>query len=312
MDYQYRFTVFTPAYNRAGLLPRLYESLKAQSYRDFEWLIIDDGSTDSTGELVEGWSREGLFPIRYVWQGNAGKHVAFNRAAQMASGELLLEIDSDDALLPDALQLLANHWAAIQALPPAEAASFSGVTGLCQDQFGHLIGDRFPQDVFDSDSNEILYRYKIRGEKFGFHRTEVFKEFPFPVLANHAFVPLSIVWNTIGRKYKTRFVNDLLRVYWLHDEGRISTTGFVPASSPGHALWHRDVLNTNLKYFKCSPADFVKSSVHYTRFSLHSGDSFRAQARQLKGPGARALWLGAAPLGWLVYQRDRRAVSSRH
>jgi hypothetical protein len=83
-----------------------------------------------------------------------------------------------------------------------------------------------------------------------------------------------------------------------------------PATSQGHVLWHRDVLNTNLKYFRYSPADLVKNSIHYTRFSLHSGGSFRTQWQELKVPAARALWIATAPLGWLVYQKDRRVALS--
>lgn len=311
MAYDYLFTVFTPSYNRAGLLPRLYRSLRAQTFRDFEWLIVDDGSNDDTRAVVAGWQAEAPFPIRYVWQPNGGKHVAFNRAAQEARGELLLEIDSDDEVLPHGLERLARHWADIQALPPAEAARFSGVTGLCQDQRGNLVGQRFPRDVVDSDSNEMKYRYRVTGEKWGFHRTDVFKEFPFPVLPNGGFVPESVVWNAMGRKYKTRYVNEVLRIYWLHDGPRLTTGGITAASAPGQALWHREILNTNLRYFRYDPAEFARSAVHFTRFSLHAGDGFGRQWRNLRGIAPRALWLAAAPLGYLVYRRDLSRANVR-
>jgi len=306
--YRYRFTVFTPTYNRAHFLPRLYESLKLQRERNFEWLIVDDGSTDETAALVEQWQQENLLPLRYVWQRNAGKSKAFNRGVQEARGELFLAIDSDDALVPESLAIFSKHWDAILALPPNDSARFSGVTGLCQDQFGNLYGDRFPRDVIDSDINEIRYRFKTKGEKKGFTRTDIHKETPFPELANNRFVPESIVWNAIGRNYKTRFVNEVVRVYWSHHEERLTTSGVSAASAPGHALWHREILNTNLKYFRYSPASLAKSSVHYTRFSLLAGESFASQWSHLRGAGARALWMGAAPLGWLIYQKDRRAV----
>jgi glycosyltransferase involved in cell wall biosynthesis len=311
LAYQYRFTVFTPTYNRAHLLPRLYLSLQQQHERDFEWLIVDDGSTDSTPTLVEQWQAENLLALRYVWQRNAGKSMAFNRAVQEARGELILSIDSDDTLVPESLAVFSKHWDAIQALPSSASAQFSGVTGLCVDQFGNQYGDRFPHDVFDSNSNEIRYRYKTKGEKLGFTRTDVHKEFPFPKLPNNTFVPESVVWNAIGRKYKTRFVNEVVRVYWSHDEVRLTNSGVSDASAPGHALWHRDILNTNLKYFRYSPASLAKSAVHYTRFSLHAGDSFATQWSHLQGSGARALWVSAAPLGWLIYERDRRAMRGR-
>ena len=86
MSYQYLFTVFTPTYNRASTLPRVYEGLKPQTFRDFEWLIVDDGSRDNTRELVQMWQAEACFPIRYIYQPNRGKPTAFNRGVQEAQG----------------------------------------------------------------------------------------------------------------------------------------------------------------------------------------------------------------------------------
>jgi len=309
--YTYRFTVFTPTFNRVSLLPRLYESLQQQTYRDFEWLIIDDGSTDLTTQIAEEWKGEGLINLRYIWQENAGKHMAFNRAIREAQGELLLAIDSDDALLPKSLEIFSRHWDDIQTLPADQAAKFSGVTGLCQDQFGNVYGDQFPSDAFDSDANEIRYKYRTKGEKKGFHKTDVHKQFPFPALKDHKFVPESIVWNAIGQNYKTRFVNDIVRVYWSHDEERLTTGHFDPVMSPGHALWHRDILNTNMKYFRYSPESLIKSAVHYSRFSFHAGDSIITQWKQLESFPARALWAVTIPLGWYTYLKENGGRSSR-
>jgi len=110
MNWQYRFTVFTPTSNRAHTLSRVYESLKRQTFRDFEWLIVDDGSTDNTREVVEGWQREKLFIIRYFWQKNAHKKVAFNRGVLEADGKFFITLDSDDEALPEALDILDRHW----------------------------------------------------------------------------------------------------------------------------------------------------------------------------------------------------------
>lgn len=101
--FDYTFTVFTPTYNRSHLLGRLYESLKRQTFRDSEWVIVDDGSTDQTQELVKHWQMEASFPIRYFWQPNSGKHVAYNRGLQEARGFLFADIDSDDFFAPEAL-----------------------------------------------------------------------------------------------------------------------------------------------------------------------------------------------------------------
>ena len=73
------FTVFTPTFNRAYTLPRVYESLKSQTFKNFEWLIVDDGSSDGTADLVKMWQNEGALTIRYFYQINRGKHIAINR-----------------------------------------------------------------------------------------------------------------------------------------------------------------------------------------------------------------------------------------
>jgi glycosyltransferase involved in cell wall biosynthesis len=309
VTYDYRFTVFTPTFDRAHFLPRVYESLKRQTFRDFEWLIVDDGSADGTRELVAGWMGENPFPIRYFWQPNSGKHVAFNRAAREARGELLLGVDSDDECLPHALERMAKHWADIQALPPAESATFDSVTALCQDQHGKLISTPLPHDVVDSTSSEMKYRYHSKGDRWGFHRTAVFREFPFPELPGHTFVPESLVWFAMGRKYRTRYVNETLLVVWLHDAARLTTAGVNPAIAPGQALFRREELNTNLRYFRYAPIELTKTAIQYTRYSLHAGDAVRTQRRQLASPAARALWFATAPLGWLFYRRDLRRAT---
>src|SRR5258707_14117604 len=108
--YEYVFTVFTPTWNRAHTLHRAYQSLHAQTFRNFEWLIVDDGSTDNTREIVEKWQAESEFPIRYIYQENQGKAAAFNRGVREAQGALFLTLDSDDACVNQALERFKYHW----------------------------------------------------------------------------------------------------------------------------------------------------------------------------------------------------------
>ncbi len=157
-------------------LRRVYESLRLQTFRDFEWLIVDDGSTDCTKELVEKWRTESSFPIRYIYQENRGKPAAFNQGVQKAQGELFLTLDSDDACVPQALERLKYHW---DSIPTEKKDKFSAVTVLCKDQNGGLVGDKFPRDVLDSDSIELVFKYNVKGEKWGFHRTEVLRPLDF-------------------------------------------------------------------------------------------------------------------------------------
>src|SRR6478752_7327190 len=131
------FTVFTSTRNRAHTLDRPFRSLQAQTFRDFEWLIIDNGSTDGTPELVARYQAEADFPIRYLWQEDAGKHGSVNRAAPIAEGAFFLILDSDDGCVPVALERFKYHW---DQIPADRRARFTGVTAHCLDESGEVVG----------------------------------------------------------------------------------------------------------------------------------------------------------------------------
>jgi glycosyltransferase involved in cell wall biosynthesis len=306
MGYRYKFTVFTPVFNGASTIHRVYESLKAQTFRDFEWLVIDDGSTDGTGELIKQWQKEADFPIRYFYQENQGKHIAFNRAVEMAEGELFLPIDQDDATLPEALERLLYHW---DSIPPEMRSSFSGVTCLCQDEEGNIVGDKFPQDVMDSDELEMPHKYRVRGEKWGFHRTEILRQFPFPHLPKVGYMPESIVWNAIALQYKKRFINEPLRIFYSLGPRPASLTTLSHRNPARHAigrrLYHQENLNKYIRWARYDPLDFLKSAVNYIRFSFHLRLSITHQWAGLTNWTARLLYLLAFPGGLGLYLSDR-------
>ena len=300
----YLFTVFTPTYNRATTLGRVHESLRRQTFRDFEWLIVDDGSKDGTAELVERWRSASDFPIRYVWQPNRGKHVAFNRGVQLARGELFLTLDSDDECMPVALERLRHHW---ETIPVASRNSYAAVTALCEDQNGRIVGDYFPSNVLDANAIELVYRYKVRGDKWGFTRTAVLKDYPFPVDSRTKFIPEGLVWDEIATKYSTRYVNEVLLVNWIRPP--MSSTEKAEAAArnaPGLARWSLYVLNRHLRWFRHAPVTFVLAAVRYTRFSSLDHQDPLKQLRQLRSPGGRLLWWLTLPLGAAALVADVR------
>src|SRR5215472_6221715 len=139
-----KFTVFTPTYNRAHTLARVYESLLDQTYDNFEWLVIDDGSTDTTCNLIAHFQKCAKFPVVYKrLYRNRGKHIAHNKALKHARGEFLLVADSDDWIVPNALERMDYHWHRLSLLCDPEA--FVGVAGLCADCNGVIVGDKYPQ-----------------------------------------------------------------------------------------------------------------------------------------------------------------------
>ena len=302
--YQYVFTVFTPTYNRAYILHRVYESLKAQTYRDFEWLIVDDGSTDNTWELVKQWQKEADYPIRYLYQENNGKYIAWNHGVREAKGELFLCFDSDDACVPEALERFKYHW---DSIAENKKEDFSSVVCLCKSRKGELIGSKFPQEITDSDYLEIQYKFKVKGDKWGFDKTEVLKRFPFPVIESETLIGEGVVWNALARnKFKTRFVNEtLLFKQYLPDGLSIMANAAPSKNALGTALLHKSILNKDIGWFWYAPLSFVRSAIHYSRFSFHIGNSISKQLKPIESKIGTILWLIALPLGYLVYIKDR-------
>lgn len=300
------FTIFTPTYNRGQTLHRVYDSLCRQTYRDFEWLIVDDGSTDGTRGLVERWAAKSPFLVRYVAQANRGKHVAFNRGVELARGELFVSLDSDDELTPHALERFKWHW---DQIPLEARASFTGVTGLCVDQDGKLYGTRFPRDVLDSDSREIRYVHKVKGEKCGFNRTDVLRLHRFDEVEGVSYVPESLVWYAIAQVYRTRFVNEVMRVYWRAESrgAQISTTCPTRKGYEIAAKAEQWSLNNNLSYFRYAPKVFLYSGALFSRFSLGAGIGVRKQREQLR-PRAQLVWFVSLPLGVAEFVWDRWRV----
>ncbi len=305
MSGEYLFTVFTPSYNRARTLPRVYASLQRQTCRNFEWLIVDDGSTDGTQTLIAQWQAESNFPIRYVFQENQGKPAAFNHGVQQARGELFLTLDSDDECVPEALERFKYHWDSIPAL---EKDKFSAVTVLCKDQNGNLVGDKFPRDVLDSDTIEVTFKFGVGGEKWGFQRTDVLKQFPFPSVQNAKFISESVVWFALSRKYKTRYVNEALRIYHVHDGATDHLSTLSPGVLSGRAYLHRFVLNELIDWLYRTPRSLFRSAINFSRYSFGLGIGPWSQIKQLHSATAKLLVAVSIPLGFGMSLKDKRST----
>lgn len=308
------FTVLTPTYNRAHTLARVYDSLAEQTFQDFEWLVVDDGSTDNTRDLVMAWQQQASFPIRYEWQPNGHKKAAFNRGVREARGELIVALDSDDSLDMNALYVMAQAW---NAMDPAERSAFVAITGLCARPDGHIVGDMFPADVFDTTAIDMFFKHHVKGEKFGCMRTDVLRRFPFPEDIP-GFVPESLVWRAMSRAgYRTRFLNQVFRVYYESTSGSGDTltsssraTGGAPHAQGLWLLAHDTVVKC-LPWFRYRPQEFLAAAARYTRFALHvrrNGQKL-PEGRRLSGVWSRLLVALMWPVGVALYLRDIRAAS---
>ena len=195
-----KLTVFTPTFNRSDTLPRLYMSLLAQERGSFEWLIIDDGSTDGTTELVRSWQAEGKLRIRYIWQANQGKHVAHNKAVLAARGKYFVCIDSDDWMVEGAVSRL---MACLDELP-AEAAGLVFPRSQASVKAG---GQEPPWPIPDAeiiDFSDIRMAWGFSGETTIVCDTERLREHPFPVFPGETYPFEDIAY--LGMKGDLRFV----------------------------------------------------------------------------------------------------------
>lgn len=293
------FTVFTPTYNRAHTLHRVFESLTQQTYTDFEWVVIDDGSTDGTAELMAKWQTQAMFLIIYRHQANAGKHVAFNRGVSMASGELFLPIDSDDAFAPNSLEVMLHWW---RRIDEAARVGFTGIVTLCRYESGERCGDLFRESPLDTNALDLRYKDKQRGETWGFHRTDVLKKYPFPEDPNVRFVPENIVWDAIAQHYQIRCINEPLRVFYQDSGNQVTKAN--PQQKARVKDYFLQMIIRDIRYFFNDPMTFIKWAVLYVRYSFHAKDWAFMSVRKLKHLTAYLLVLAALVPGALVFVAD--------
>lgn len=241
MDFQYKITLFTPTYNRAYILDRLYRSVQRQTYRNFEWLIIDDGSTDNTEELVNGWIGEGNdFPIRYYKQPNGGKCRAINRGLDLARGELFFTMDSDDYLTDNALERVV-YWESTIADKPM----FMGVVG--NRGTSETYSPNRPLGAPYRDCN-VFVRYRqytkdvVDGEHAGVWYTELHRKYKYPEFEGENFLTPCVSWNRMANDgYQVRIFDEIIWVCKYLPDGLTMQGNMRNIKNPrGYALAFRE------------------------------------------------------------------------
>lgn len=277
--YKYRITVFTPTYNRAYVLPSLYESLKQQTFNDFEWLIVDDGSVDNTEELVAKWAKEGMgFPIRYIKKENGGKHSAVNVGLDCADGEIFFTMDSDDTLTPDALRKINGWFEEIKDYP-----DIKGIVANRGDSPATTVNKFFASQFMDAVFFDMkTYRENgelvLDGERAIAFYTDFHREYKYPIFQDENFMTEAVVYNRMAHDgYKMRFYNDIIWIYEYLDDGLTKAGSEIFIKNPqGHGLCLREkaeFLNYSIKN---------KMKMWYTFYCDHSfcDEKYRLKKKQ--------------------------------
>lgn len=211
-------TVFTPTYNRAYIIEKLYESLLCQTNPDFEWLVVDDGSTDETEKLFGRFISENRIRIRYFKTLNGGKHRAINYGVKLAQGDLFFIVDSDDRLSAEAIEKLSIWKQEVSRIPNV---SFCGVSGLKGYNEHDSVGTGIKSGAEYVDATAIERpKYGLKGDKAEAFFTHILKKYPFPEFEGENFITENAVWYAIALDgYKMRWYNQIIYYCDYLDDG---------------------------------------------------------------------------------------------
>lgn len=280
-------TVFTPAYNRAHTLPRTYRSLCRQDCKDFVWLIVDDGSTDNTAELVKEWQgRDNGFEIRYVYKENGGMHTAHNTAYEMIDTELNVCIDSDDEMAEGAVRCILDTWSR------TNHQKYAGIIGLDADMnTGKIIGTDFPPSMKETTLTGF-YNAGGSGDKKLVYRTDLMKALPpYPVFEGEKYVSLGWKYLLCDQSYKLVTTNTVLcNVEYQADGSSLNMFRQYLRNPQGFAFIRKE----DMKYGK-GIKSHVRSAIHYCSSSQISHN--KNYIRECPFP---VLAILCTPLGWML------------
>lgn len=288
-------TIFTPAYNRAHTIGRTYESLLRQTSKDFEWLIIDDGSSDNTKDIVEKWIAENKITIRYIRQENQGMHGAHNTAYKNIKTELNTCIDSDDWMPDDAVEKIVKFW------NNHGSNNYAGIVGLDQTKDGTIIGSQFPEGMTET-TLQGFYTAGGTGDKKLVYRTDVINQYPeYPLFEGERYVGLAYKYMLIDQDYKLLTINTpLVSVEYQLDGSSYNMYKQYWRNPKGFAFFRKTEM-------VCAPTlkrRFI-SCIHYVASSIISHNkSFLRESPQ------KLLTALATPFGLLWYMRIRSKVKA--
>ena len=285
-------TVFTPTYNRGYNLLNIYNSLLLQTYKNFEWIIVDDGSTDSTQEQIANFKKDNIISITYLWQKNKGKHFAINRGVHEAKGELFFILDSDDEIPEKCFEIVVSKYEEVKL-----NKQIGGIAGRGMYKDGKIVGNSNFSEII-TNSLQIRYKYNVTGDLSEVFKTEVLREFPFPEIENEKFCPEALIWNRIAQKYNLFFFNIPIYIIEYMPDGLSSKIVRIRMKSPIASMaTYSELLRYNIPFIQK-----IKASVNFWRFALCSKIVFSKKINMIP----LYFTILTLPIGFLMFLNDKR------
>lgn len=256
----FKITIFTPTFNREHTLSRCYESIVKQDYDNFEWLIVDDGSTDATKSLIESFEKENRISIKYIYQNNSGKQAAWNNAVIVSkSSDFFMCVDSDDVLMPGAIESIIDYLSII-----SEDDEVIGLRCIAVRESTRNADSKFGNSEIKKDTwfNEIKSR-KI-GERIDVFKRSYLMEYLYPVEPNIKFIPESWFYSNVAKKYKFLYLNKPVSMFYdNHDNNRLSRSSII-THARGHRIARGAILrNVPPHIWISTPVLFLKTVIRY-------------------------------------------------
>ena len=287
-------TIFTPTYNRAHLLRHLYDSLCQQSIKDFEWVVVDDGSQDQTQDLMESFIAEKIISIRYIWKVNGGKHTAINRGVKEAKGELFWILDSDDSLPVNAIETVLQYYPLMKKKGQIGKKN-GGICGYMSHHNGVVIGKPMVKEPMCVSSIEMRYNLNIQGDMMEIFLTSVLREFPFPEIEGERFCPEVLIWYRIAQKYNLLLLPKVIYYRDYLDGGLTDNIVGIRMKSPrGTMMTYSEMFNLNIPFIHK-----LRNAINYWRFA------FCSTKRDVKIKSWGNL---IAPIGYLMHLNDKQLL----
>ncbi len=254
-------TICTPVFNRKHTIERTLKSIKSQTFKNFEYIIVDDGSTDGVEVLIEKFMNENHIPVLFIRKSNGGVHTARNLATKYARGKFLINIDSDDELLPKALEILVDAW---KNIPEEKQNEYRDVVALCVDENNKIVGKKFPYNINDVDTN-VAHKmcYDTHGEHIGIDNTSIRKENLFPEPKGVKFVEENILWQKLDTKYKTYYINEPVRIYHTEGNDHLTTKKKKNIQALVNMLYNNSVYLNDYRIYLNSFKRKIKSIIKY-------------------------------------------------
>lgn len=281
-------TILTPTYNRAGCLPKLYQSLQRQTNKNFKWFIIDDGSTDNTKDLVEKWREENKVQIEYQYKKNGGKHKALNMAIQQVNTKMTFIVDSDDYITDDAIDVIYKYYNKY-----IDNEDLCGFSFLRKYENGEINGKIFPVNEKIESYIDSRVNGNIMGDKAEVFYTECLKEYPFPEFENEKFLSEAVVWIKMALKYKMVHINKAIYVGEYLENGLTKNIRNNKINSP---LGNIELAKV-LMYKECSLKSKIKGMLFYIIYGRFANINIKNLYKDVR---MKPLFIILYPIGSII------------